>query len=71
MPKLKAFADDNLNMTQTLTLDFRRVENIVGKGGNAGYQRSVLFSQCFQKASYSGYKNQVLFGKGLNGKFYI
>ena len=26
-----------------------RVENIVGKGENAGYQHFLLFPQCFQK----------------------
>ena len=31
-----------------------RVENIVGKGENAGYQHFLLFPQCFQKASLSG-----------------
>ena len=30
-----------------------RVENIVGKGENAGYQYFLLFPQCFQKASSS------------------
>ena len=30
-----------------------RVENIVGKGDNAGYQHFLLFLQCFQKASYT------------------
>ena len=30
------------------------VENIVGKGENAGYQHFLLFPQCFQKASFSG-----------------
>ena len=29
-----------------------RVEKIVGKGENAGYQHFLLFPQCFQKASY-------------------
>ena len=29
-----------------------RVENIVGKGENAGYQHFLLFPQCFQKASF-------------------
>ena len=29
-------------------------ENIVGKGENAGYQHFLLFSQCFQKAFFSG-----------------
>ena len=33
---------------------FDRVENIVGKGENAGYQHFLLFPQCFQKAFYSG-----------------
>ena len=28
-----------------------RVENIVGKGENAGYQHFHLFPQCFQQAS--------------------
>ena len=31
-----------------------RVENIVGKGENAGYQHFLLFAQCFRKASFSG-----------------
>ena len=30
------------------------VENIVGKGENAGYQHFLLFPYCFQKASYAG-----------------
>ena len=33
---------------------FDRVENIVGKGENAGYQHFLLFPQCFQEAFYSG-----------------
>ena len=31
---------------------FDRVENIVGKGENAGYQHFLLFSHCFKKASF-------------------
>ena len=30
-----------------------RVENIVGKGGNAGYKHFLRFPQCLQKASYT------------------
>ena len=30
---------------------FDRVENIVGKGENAGYQHFLLFPQCFQTNS--------------------
>ena len=32
--------------------DFDRVENIVGKGEITGYQHFLLFSKCFQKASF-------------------
>ena len=31
-----------------------RIEKIVGKGENAGYQHFLLFPQSFQKASYTG-----------------
>ena len=31
-----------------------RVENIVGKGENAGFQHFLIFPQCFQKAPYLG-----------------
>ena len=34
-------------------LSLIRVENIVGKGENAGYWHFLLFPQCFQKASFS------------------
>ena len=33
---------------------FDRVENIVGKEENAGYQHFLLFHQCFQKGLYIG-----------------
>ena len=51
--KLKAFADDKLNVAKIVINVFDRVENIVGKGENAGYQHFLLFS-CFVKASFSG-----------------
>ena len=47
---LKAFADDKINVTKTYKSVSGREENIVGKG----YQHFLLFSQCFQKASYTG-----------------
>ena len=46
--KFKGFTDNNLNMNQKLKFD------IAGKGENAGYHHFLLFSQCFQKASFSG-----------------
>ena len=52
--KLKAFADDKLNLAEKLEFLLIRVENIVGKGENAGYQHFLLFPQCFQQASISG-----------------
>ena len=52
--KLKAFADDEINLTEKLKFVLERVEIIVGKGENAGYQQFLLFPQCFQKASYTG-----------------
>ena len=54
LSKLKAFADDNSNVNQKLKFALGRVENIVGKGENAGYQHFLLFPQCFQKASSFG-----------------
>ena len=51
--KLKALADSRINVTEKLKFDLERVENIVGKGENAGYPHFLLFS-CFQKTSMSG-----------------
>ena len=47
--KLKAFADDKINVIQKLRFDFRRVEIILRKGENAGYKHFILFPQCFEK----------------------
>ena len=41
--KSKASVDANLNVAQMIELGFDRVENIVGKGENAGYQHFLLF----------------------------
>ena len=41
--KLKAFADDKINMNEKYKFGLGRVENIVGKGENAGYQHFLLF----------------------------
>ena len=46
---------------------FDRVENIVGKGENAGYQYFLLFPQCFQNMFYSGLLG--LCGKELTIRF--
>ena len=48
--KLKAFADNKLDVAKMRISLFHRVENIVGKGENAGYQHFLLlpvFSKAF------------------------
>ena len=52
--RFKAFADHKISVTEKLKIVLRRVENVVGKGENAGYQHFLLFPQCFQKVSYAG-----------------
>ena len=52
--KLKAFADNKINVTEELKFVLGTVENIVGKGENAGNRHFLLFPQCFQKASCTG-----------------
>ena len=54
MSKMKAFADDIINLNKESKPVLGRVENIGGKGENAGYQHFLLFPQCFQKPSHSG-----------------
>ena len=54
LSKFKAFADDKINVNNKFKFDLGQVENIVGKGENAGYQHFLLFPQCFQKASFPG-----------------
>ena len=52
--KLKAFADNKLNVAKMTICLFDRVENIVGKGENTGYQHFLFFPQCFPKSSSVG-----------------
>ena len=50
--KLKAFADDKMNVRRNFKLVLGREENIVGNGENAGYQYFLIFPQCFQKCFF-------------------
>ena len=54
MSKLKALADDKINVTENNEIVLRKLENIEGNGENTGYQHFLLFPQCFQKATFSG-----------------
>ena len=57
--KLKAIADDKSNVAEKLEFVLGRVESIVEKGENAGYQHFLLFPQCFQVFSVGVMKSQV------------
>ena len=45
-----------------------RVQNIVGKIENAGYQHFLLFPQCFQRPLLQGCKSTDRCGKGITRK---
>ena len=50
--KLKAFADNKINVNEKLKFVMGRVENIVGKGENAGNQHFLLFPIMFSKGFF-------------------
>ena len=52
--KLKALADDKIDVVEMMISPFDRVENSAGKGENAGNQHFLLFPQCFSKPSSFG-----------------
>ena len=45
--KFKAFAVNNINVTENLKYVLKWVKNIVGTGEHTGYQHFLLFQQCF------------------------
>ena len=47
--KFKAFADKKYMLLKFMNSVSDRIENIAGKGENAGYQHFLLFQPCFQK----------------------
>ena len=65
LPTLRAFADDKLNVTQNVEVIFHRIENILGKEENAGYQHFLLFLQCFKSLFPPVRQKLPLCGKGL------
>ena len=66
---LNAPADDKIKVLKMIFPHFDRVENIVGKGENAGllqcFQR-VLFLPCFQRALYPGSSKVKIVSKRVN-----
>ena len=55
MTKLKAFADDKLNIAKMTVSLFDRVENTVGKGENAGSKHFLLFHRVFKSLLLYGH----------------
>ena len=70
MPKLKAFANDKLNVTENTKVVFHRIENIAGKEENAAYQHFLLFPQCSQKAFSSSASKVVILSERVKSQFY-
>ena len=48
---------------------FDRVENLVGKGENAGYQHFLLFPQCFENAPFPSMSKGVIVWEWVNGVY--
>ena len=68
LSKLKVFADNKIDVIRKLKFVSGRIENIVGKGENAGYQHFLLFPHFFfffQKASDTKSLKVGIFGKEL------
>ena len=62
MTKVKALADDKLNIAKVTIFLFDRAENTVGMGENAGYQHFHRFPQCFPKPSSGLLKVRIVWG---------
>ena len=65
LSNLKAFADNNFITAKKIELFYDRIENIVGKGENAGYQNQhFLLSHDIFKTCFLGSLKLGLCGKG-------
>ena len=65
LSKLKAFADNNFDVAQIAKVFSCRVENIMEKGENAGFQHFLLFPVFSQGFFLRVVKTPWLFGTGL------
>ena len=52
--KFKAFADIKIKSNKIMIFILDRIENIVGKGENAGYQHFLLFHNVFKRLISQG-----------------
>ena len=62
----KKFADDNFKFDENRRKLSKPVENTVGKGEIACYEKFLLFPQCFKRLVSQGRQNVSLSGNGLN-----
>ena len=60
--QIKGFEDDK-NVTKNFKFVLIKVENIVGKGENAGYQHFLIIPQCFANSSSTGLLKVVIVWK--------
>ena len=57
---------DKLEMAQTIGFVCKKIEHIMRKGENAGYQHFLFYSQCFQRPPPLGLSTTLdCLGKGL------
>ena len=68
LPKLKAFADDKLNVTQNVKYVFHRIENIVGKEENAVTSIFFFSHHVFKRLFPPVRQKSSLCGKGLRNR---
>ena len=64
--KLKAFGDDNIKVSKKMIFVFDKVENIVEKGQNAGYQRFLFSLNVLKRLFTWGHLKLGLCGKEIN-----
>ena len=49
LPNLKAFADDNIKVTEKFKFVLERLQNVVGKGEYGDYQHFILSYNVFKR----------------------
>ena len=63
--KFKVLADDKINLTEKIKFVPGRIENIFGKGQNAGNQHFLFFPLCLPKSCSTGSFKVVIKWKRL------
>ena len=66
LSKLKDFADNNFKFDENGRKFSKHVENTVGKGEIAHYEKFLLFPLCFRKACFPGASKGVIVREWVN-----